>query len=103
MKSEEDDRIDKAENLEKTKLEIERITRELKHCSTDSLIDIEISKLRDREHQIDNKIQTLITSKSDLSSKSRTLQQNLKQTEKILSGLKNAENQKLNQLKKSNP
>eukprot|EP00092_Neocalanus_flemingeri_P017230 GFUD01018633.1.p1 GENE.GFUD01018633.1~~GFUD01018633.1.p1 ORF type:complete len:1079 (-),score=372.19 GFUD01018633.1:403-3639(-) len=103
MKSEEEDRVDKAENLDKTKIEIEKLTRELKHCSGDNAIDIEISKLRDKEHQIDNKIQTLITSKSDLSSKSKNLQQSLRQVQRNLSDLKNAENQKLTQLKKTNP
>lgn len=103
IKSEEEDRVDKAQNLEKTKIEIEKITRELKHCSADNAVDIEVSKLRDKEHQIDNKIQTLITSKSDLSSKSKNLQQSLKSAQKNLGDLKNAENQKLNQLKKSNP
>merc|ERR1719233_1640195 len=103
MKSEEEDRVDRADNMERTKNEIEKITRELKHCIGDNAIDIEISKLRDKEHQIDNKIQTLITSKSDLTSKSKSLQQSLKTAQKNLSDLKNAENQKLLQLKKSNP
>merc|ERR1719419_1201167 len=95
--------MDRADNLEKTKNEIDKIQRELKHCSSESTIDNEIAKLRDKEHQIDNKIQTLTTSKSDLGSKSKILQQNLKSAQKNLSDLKNAENQKLNQLKKSNP
>jgi len=103
MKTEEEDRMDRADNLEKTKNEIDKIQRELKHCSAESTIDNEIAKLRDKEHQIDNKIQTLTTSKSDLASKSKILQQNLKSAQKNLSDLKNAENQKLNQLKKSNP
>merc|ERR1711892_1609515 len=81
MKSEEEDRVDTADNMDKTKIEIEKITRELKHCSADNALDIEISKLRDKEHQIDNKIQTLITSKSDLSSKSKNLQQSQKQVQ----------------------
>ena len=103
MKSEEEDRVDRADNMERTKNEIEKITRELKHCVSDNAIDIEISKLRDKEHQVDNKIQTLITSKSDLTSKSKSLQQSLKTAQRNLSDLKNAENQKLLQLKKSNP
>ena len=102
IKNEEEDKVEKASMLERTKSEIEKITRELKHCSSDNTIDNEITKLKVKEHEIENKVQTLTASKSDLSYTLKSLQQNVKNNQSKLKDLKSAENQKLNQLKKQN-
>jgi len=102
MKDQEQERKDKAKNLEKTKKEIENLTEEVKRCSSDIIIDREISKIREKEQQLEDEIQTLSVSKTDYYSKDRILQQTLEQTQRTLIDLRDAEIQKMNQLKEKN-
>jgi len=102
IKSAEEDMADRTETIESAKLEIERINRELKHFKPEQEVDKEVAKLRDKEGQIENKVQTLVASKTDLTSKSKTIANGLKTHTKTLDQLKNAEQQKLNQLMKTN-
>lgn len=101
--SEEEEKSDRLKSLESAKAEVDKITRELKHCVSDSVVDAEIAKLKEKENQINNKIQTLSASKSDLVYKNKTLKESLKLAQKKLFDLRSAETQKLAQLKKANP
>ena len=101
--NEEEEKADRVTRLEAAKAEVEKITRELKHCTTDSVLDIEISKLKEKENEINNKIHNLSASKSELSYKVKSLKQNIKSSQKSLYELNSAATQKLNQLKKTNP
>ena len=99
---EEEEKSDRLKNIDLTKAEVEKISRELKHCSSETVLDNEISKLREKENEINNKIHNLSSSKSELSHSLKSLKQNCKTAEKSLYDLRSAETQKLNQLKKSN-
>ena len=101
--NEEEEKADRVTRLDAAKAEVEKISRELKHCTTDSVLDIEISKLKEKENEINNKIHNLSASKSDLSYKVKSLKQNNKSSQKSLYELNSAATQKLNQLKKTNP
>ena len=103
IQSEKEEETDKARRLEVAKAEVEKIQREQKHCSSDSVLDIEISKLKEKENEINNKIHNLSASKSELSYKVKSLRQKIKSAQKGLYELNNAATQRLNQLKRSNP
>ena len=103
ISGEEEEKADRVKSLETAKAEVEKIAREMKHCTSDTVLDIEISKLREKENEINNKIQNLQASKSELTYKLKSLQQSIKIAQKSLYELRSAETQKLNQLKKANP
>ena len=42
--NEEEEKADRVTRLEAAKAEVEKITRELKHCTTDSVLDISRSR-----------------------------------------------------------
>ena len=103
LATEEESRHDREKKVADVRNEIEKLTRELGQQSPEQELELLISKLRDKELQLDNKLQTLIASRTDLTSKGRILSRQLGETEKRLKSLRSAEQQKLQQLGKSNP
>ena len=103
LATEEESRHDREKKVADVRNEIEKLTRELGQQSPEQELELSISKLRDKELQLDNKLQTLIASRTDLTSKGRILSRQLGETEKRLKSLRSAEQQKLQQLGKSNP
>ena len=101
--NEDEEKVERSKRLDAAKAEVEKISRELKYCPSDSVLDIELSKLKEKENEINNKIHNLSGSKSELNYKLKSLKQSTKVAQKSLYELRSAETQKLNQLKKSNP
>ena len=103
LATEEESRHDREKKVADVRKEIEKLTSELAQQHPDQELELSISKLRDKELQLDNKLQTLIASRTDLTSKGRILSRQLGEAEKRLKSLRSAEQQKLQQLGKSNP
>ena len=100
---EEEEKMDRQNRLKTAQAEVERIQRELKYTAPDTVLDTEIAKQRERENEINNKIHTLASSKTDMSHELKSKQQSRKSLEKALYDLRSVETQKLNQLNKANP
>ena len=103
LAGEEENKLERKKNLGNVKEEIDRLNRELQHHGPEQELEKELARLRDKELQLDNKLQTLVASKTDLTSKGRLLSKSLAEVSSRLKSLKNAEQQKLQQLGKSNP
>ena len=102
MSVEIEDNSDRKMRLEKTQAEISRMTRDLTHCTDENILATELAKLKEKENEIVNKNHNLFSSKSEFNYQLKSLAQSSKSTQKSLKDLRSAENQKLNQLKKSN-
>ena len=97
-----EDQSSRAEDLERTKAEIAKLSRDLKHCTEEKVLEAELSRLKEKENEIMDKSLSLTTSKAEFSYKLKASVQATKVAQKSLKDLKSAENQKLNQLMKSN-
>ena len=102
MSSEIEDNSDRVKTEEKTKAEISKLNRELKHCSSDSVLEVELTKLKEKEVEKYDQSQSLSSSKAEYSYKLKSLNQSVATTRKDLRSLESAETQKLTQLKRSN-
>ena len=103
LATEEESRHDREKKVADVRKEIEKLTCELAQQNPEQELELSLSRLRDKELQLDNKLQTLIASRTDLTSKGRILSRQLGEAEKRLKSLRSAEQQKLQQLGKSNP
>merc|ERR1712079_729867 len=75
--NEDEEKVERSKRLDAAKAEVEKISRELKYCPSDSVLDIELSKLKEKENEINNKIHNLSGSKSELNYKLKSLKQYL--------------------------
>ena len=102
MSSEIEDNSDRVKTEEKTKAEISKLNRELKHCSSESVLEVELTKLKEKEVEKYDQSQALSSSKAEYSYKLKSLNQLVATAKKSLRNLESAETQKLAQLKRSN-
>ena len=102
MSSEIEDNSDRVKTEERTKAEISKLSRELKHCSSESVLEVELNKLKEREVEKYDRSQSLSSSKTESNYKLKILSQSVKTTRQSLKSLESAETQKLAQLKRSN-
>ena len=78
------------------------MSRDLKHCSSESDLEAELNRLKEREVEKYDRSQSLSSSKAESSYKLKSLNQSVRTTQQSLRSLENAETQKLAQLKRSN-
>ena len=63
LSSEIEDNSDRVKTAEKTQAEISKISRELKHCSSSSVLEAELTKLKEREVEKYDRSQSLSSSR----------------------------------------
>ena len=84
------------------KAEISKLSRELKHCSSESVLEAELTKLKEREVEKYDRSQNLSSSKAESTYKLKSLFQSVQTTRQSLKRLESAAEAKLAQLKRSN-
>ena len=102
MNSEIEDNSDRLKTEEKTRAEISKLNRELKHCSSDSVLEVELTKLKEKEVEKYDQSQSLSSSKAELGYKLKSLSQSVRSGRQTLRSLESVRTQKLAQLKRSN-
>ena len=102
MSSEIEDNSDRVKTAERTQAEIAKLSRELKHCSSESVLEAELNKLKEREVEKYDRSQSLSSSKAESTYKLKSLVQSRQSARQSLKSLESAETQKLAALKRSN-
>ena len=89
LAGEEENKTERLKNIERVKEEVAKLSRELAHHGPEQELDKELARLREKELQLDNKLQTLVASKTDYTSKARLLDKSLKEVIKFISAIFN--------------
>ena len=89
LAGEEENKTERLKNIERVKEEVAKLSRELAHHGPEQELDKELARLREKELQLDNKLQTLVASKTDYTSKGRLLDKSLKEVIKYTSAIFN--------------
>ena len=103
MSSEIEDNSDRVKLAEKNQAEISKLSRELKHCSSESVLEAELTKLKEREVEKYDRSQSLSSSKAESTYRLKSLVQSRQSARQSLKSLESAKSQKLLQVNGHGP